>query len=168
MLKNILTAIDSFSVFIGKLFSFIILPVTVLEAVEVVLRYGFDSPTDWSWELAAMLSGAMFVAGAGWVLKDNKHVRTDLVYAKLPRKWQAIFDLFFFTFIFFSFTGVLAVKSVQQSIYSVGILEKTFSMWGPPLYPLKIIIAMSFITLLLQGLAKWIRDLYFLLKGCEI
>jgi TRAP-type mannitol/chloroaromatic compound transport system permease small subunit len=41
-------------------------------------------------------------------------------------------------------------------------------MWGPPIYPLKIIIALSFITLLLQGLAKWIRDLYFLLKGCEI
>jgi TRAP-type mannitol/chloroaromatic compound transport system permease small subunit len=146
MLKKTVTAIDRISVFIGKLFSFIILPVTLLEAVEVVLRYGFDSPTDWSWELAAMLSGAMFVTGAAWVLKDNKHVRTDLVYAKLPHKWQAIFDLF----------------------YSVGILESTFSMWSPPLYPLKIIIALSFIILLLQGLAKWIRDLYFLIKGCEI
>jgi len=168
MLKKTLAAIDWTSVFIGKTFSFIILPVTLLEAIEVVLRYAFNSPTDWSWELAAMLSGAMFVTGAAWVLKDNKHVRTDLVYAKLPRKWQAIFDLFFFTVIFFSFTGVLTYKSILQSIYSVGILEKTFSMWGPPLYPLKITIALSFFILLLQGLAKWIRDLYFLIKGCEI
>jgi TRAP-type mannitol/chloroaromatic compound transport system permease small subunit len=63
-----------------------------------------------------MLSGAMFVTGAGWVLKDDKHVRTDLIYAQLSRKWRAIFDVFFFTIIFFSFAGVLTVKSVQQSI----------------------------------------------------
>ncbi len=168
MLKKTVTAIDNISVFIGKIFSFIIIPVALLEAVEVVRRYVFDLPTDWSWELAAMLSGAMFITGAGWVLKENKHVRTDLVYAKLSRKWQAIFDLVFFTVIFFSFVGVLAVKSTLQSIYSVGILEKTFSMWSPPLYPLKIIIAVSFVVLLLQGLAKWIRDIYFLVKGYEI
>jgi len=168
MMKKMLLAIDRFSEFIGKTVSFLILPVTLLEAFEAIRRYGFNSPTDWSWELAAIMSGAMYVAGGAWVLKDNKHVRTDLFYAKLSRKWQAIFDLFFFTIIFFSFAGVLAVKSTQQAIYSVGILESTYSMWGPPLYPLKIIIALSFITLFLQGLAKWIRDLYFLIKGCEL
>jgi TRAP-type mannitol/chloroaromatic compound transport system permease small subunit len=110
----------------------------------------------------------MFVMGAGWVLKDDKHVRTDIIYAKLPRKWQAIFDLFFFTSIFFSFVGVLIVKSSQQAIHSTHILERTFSMWAPPLYPLKIIIALSFILLGLQGLAKWIRDLYYLITAREI
>ena len=168
MLKKTLTAIDRISVFIGKLFSFIIIPIVLLEAVEVVRRYVFDSPTGWAWELSAMLFGAMFIVGAGWILSENKHVRTDVLYAKLSRKWQAIFDLVFFTVIFFSFAGVLAVKSIQQSIYSVGILEKTFSMWAPPLYPLKIIIALGFVVLLLQGLAKWIRDVHFLIKGSEI
>lgn len=168
MLKKVVTTIDAISVFAGKLFSFIILPVTLLEAVEVVLRYVFDSPTDWSWELAAMLAGAMFVMGAGWDLKDDKHVRTDIIYVRLNRKWQAIFDLFFFTTIFFSFTVVLTVKSVQQALYSIRILERTFSMWAPPLYPLKIVIALSFIVLLLQGLAKWMRDLHYLIKGSEL
>jgi TRAP-type mannitol/chloroaromatic compound transport system permease small subunit len=168
MLKKILKTIDSISEISGKTFSYLILPVVILEAVEVVRRYVFDSPTDWSWELAALTAGAMFVMGAGWALRDDKHVRTDLIYGKLPRKWQAIFDLFFFTFIFFSFTSVLIVKSTQQAIYSVGIQERTFSMWAPPLYPLKIVIALSFIVLGLQGLAKWIRDLYFLVKGREI
>ena len=168
MLKKILAAIDAVSVFAGKMFSFIILPVTLLEAVEVILRYVFNSPTDWSWELAAMLAGAMFVMGAAWDLKDEKHVRTDIIYAKLNRKWQAIFDVFFFTTIFFSFTVVLAVKSTQQAIYSTRISESTFSMWAPPLYPLKIIIALSFIVLFLQGLAKWLRDVHFLIKGRDI
>ncbi len=168
MLERILRIIDGLSVFVGKLFSFLVLPVMLLEAVEVVLRYVFNSPTDWSWELATHLSGAMFIMGAAWVLKDDKHVRTDLFYARFSRKGRAILDLFFFTVIFFSFTGVLTFKSWDKAIYSTKIFERTFSMWGPPLFPLKLIIATGFTMLLLQGLAKWSRDLHYLITGREI
>ena len=168
MLKKALGIIDGISEFSGKAFSYLILPVTLLEAVEVVRRYLFDSPTDWAWELAALIAGAMFIMGAGWVLKDDKHVRTDLIYGRLPRRWQAGFDLFFFTTIFFSFVGVMTWKGTKQALYSVGILERTFSMWAPPLYPLKITIALAFIILALQGIAKWIRDLHVLIKGNEL
>jgi TRAP-type mannitol/chloroaromatic compound transport system permease small subunit len=41
-------------------------------------------------------------------------------------------------------------------------------MWGPPLYPLKTVIAISFILLGLQGIAKFIRDITFLIKGEEL
>lgn len=160
--------IDTLSVFMGKLFSYLILPIMLLEAVEVVLRYVFNSPTDWSWELATHLSGAMFIMGAGWVLKDDKHVRTDIIYAKLSKKGQALIDLFFFTLIFFSFCGVLTFKSWTKAIYSANIFERTFSMWGPPLFPLKLIIATGFTILLLQGFAKWSRDLHFIITGREI
>lgn len=168
MLRKTLRCIDEISEFAGKAFSFLILPVILLEAVEVVRRYVFGSPTDWAWELAALVAGGMFVMGAAWVLKDDRHVRTDLIYGKLPRRWQAAFDVFFFTTIFFSFVGVMVWKATNQAIYSVQINERTFSMWGPPLYPLKVIIALAFILLALQGVAKWIRDLHFLIKGSEL
>ena len=168
MFKKIFSAVDSLSVFMGKLFSYLILPVMLLEAVEVVLRYVFDSPTDWSWELAAHLSGAMFIMGAAWVLLDDKHVRTDLIYAKLSRRGRAFLDVFFFATMFFMFAGVLTYKSWTKAIYSTKIFERTFSMWGPPLFPLKIIIATGFTILLLQGIVKWSRDLYFLITGREI
>lgn len=168
MLRKILGFIDGISEFAGKAFSFLVLPVILLEAVEVVRRYVFGSPTDWAWELAALVAGAMFVMGAAWVLKEDRHVRTDLIYGKLSRRWQAAFDLFFFTTIFFSFIGVMVWKATGQAIYSVTINERTFSMWGPPLYPLKICIALAFILLGLQGLAKWIRDLHYLIKGSEL
>jgi TRAP-type mannitol/chloroaromatic compound transport system permease small subunit len=168
MLRKILQIIDEISEFLGKAFSFLILPVILLEAVEVVRRYVFDSPTDWAWELAAIAAGGMFIMGAAWVLKEDKHVRTDLIYGKLSKKWQAAFDLFFFTLVFFSFVLVMIWKAGNQAIYSVRIAERTFSMWGPPLYPLKVTIALAFIILGLQGLAKWIRDFHFLIKGTEL
>lgn len=168
MLKIFVKIVDGISEISGKAFSFIVLPLVVLEAVEVVRRYVFHSPTDWAWELAALLAGAMFIMGAGWVLKEDRHVRTDLIYGRLSRKWKAIFDLFFFGVIFSSFLGVMVWKGFQQAIYSVGIRETTFSMWGPPLYPLKVIIAVACLILALQGLVKMIRDAYFLVKGSEL
>jgi TRAP-type mannitol/chloroaromatic compound transport system permease small subunit len=168
MLKKILTAIDTVSEVMGKAFSFLILPVVLLEAFEVVLRYGFDSPTDWSWELAALVSGGMFIMGGAWVLKENRHVRTDVFYAKFSPRGQALIDLIFFALVFFPFVGVMVWKGIDKAIYSVSILEETYSMWAPPLYPLKITIALAFILLCLQGLAKWIRDLHFVIKGHDL
>lgn len=167
-LAKLLRGIDSLSENAGKLFSLIVLPIIALEAGESLLRYVIQKPTDWSWELAAMLFGAFFMMGGAWVLKENNHVRTDVFYNQLSRKWRAYFDLFFFTTIFFAFTFVMVWKMGANAIYSVGIRETTFSMWAPPLYPLKVIFAVAYILLLLQGLAKWLRDLVYVFKGVEL
>jgi TRAP-type mannitol/chloroaromatic compound transport system permease small subunit len=167
-IDKLLKGIDALSVWSGKIFSMLVLPIIVLETGESLLRYVFQKPTDWSWELAAMLFGAFFMMGGAWVLKENNHVRTDVFYNNLSKKWKAWFDLFFFTTIFFVFAGVMVWKMGANAIYSVGILETTFSMWAPPLYPLKVIFAFAYILLLLQGIAKWLRDLVYVTKGVEL
>ena len=167
-IQKLLIGIDSLSENVGKLFSLIVIPIIVLEAGESLLRYIFQSPTDWTWELAAMLFGALFMMGGAWVLKENNHVRTDVFYNKLSRKWKAYFDIFFFTTIFLTFAIVMVWKMGGNAIYSVSIRETTFSMWAPPLYPLKVIFAVAYILLLLQGVAKILRELVYLVKGVEI
>ncbi len=165
---KLLRGIDKLSENAGKLFSLLVIPIIVLEAGESLLRYVFQKPTDWSWELASMLFGAFFMMGGAWVLKEQNHVRTDVFYSKLSRKWRAYFDLFFFTTIFFVFITVMVWKMSANALYSIGIQESTFSMWAPPLYPLKVIFAVAYILLFLQGLAKWVRDLVYVVKGVEI
>lgn len=165
---KLLRGVDGLSEKSGKLFSLLVIPIIILEAGESLLRYVFQIPTDWSWELAAMLFGAFFMMGGAWVLKEQNHVRTDVFYNKLSRKWRAYFDLFFFTVIFFVFAGVMVWKMSANAIYSIGIQESTFSMWAPPLYPLKIVFAVAYILLFLQGLAKWVRDLVYVVKGVEL
>jgi len=168
-MKKILKTIDSISEWTGKIFSFLILPIVILQTVEVIRGSRiFNAPTEWTWEIVAILSGIMFIMGGAWVLKNDGHVRTDVIFSHLSKRWKAAFDLFFFTIIFFAFVGVMIYTGVDKAIYSVGIRERTFSNWAPPLYPLKITIALAFIMIGLQGLAKWIRDAYFLIRGEDL
>lgn len=167
-IAKLLRGIDSLSIYAGKAFSYIILVIVVLETVEVFMRYVLNNPTDWIGELCVILAGAVFIIGGAWVHQENKHVRTDVIYGRLSRKSQAILDIIFFFTIFLSFVGVLVWKTVENAAYSWSIQETTFTMWAPPLYPLKIIIAIAFILLALQGLARLIRDITFLVKGEEL
>jgi len=167
-LRTVLSFIDQLGERIAKLFSYTVLIVIVLETVEVIRRYILHKPTHWSWEAAAIVAGFGYLIGGAWVLRDRKHVRTDIFYSRLSRKAQAIVDIVMFVGIFFVYVMILSWKSTTAAIHSVAINERTFSMWGPPLYPVKIVIALSFVLLALQGIAKLIRDLFFVIKGEEL
>lgn len=140
----------------------------VFQTWEVFLRYGLKTPTTWIWELVTLLYGAHFIAGGAWVLKEEGHVRTDVIYARLSPRAKAILNVICFACLFFVFMGVMIWKGVLHTIYSIGINEKTYTLWAPPFWPLKIIITLSFILLALQGLVKWLRDIIFLIKGEEV
>ncbi len=50
---------------------------------------------------------------------------------------------------------------------SVLIKETAGSAWDPPVYPIKVALAVGVFLLLLQGTAKLIRDLHLAIKGRE-
>lgn len=167
-LSKILKIIDKTSENTAKAFSYLILLIVFFESLEVVRRYILNNPTDWSWELCTLISGSIVAVGSAWVLKDNGHVRTDIIYGSLSRRGKAIVDCVLFVIIFCSFAGVLTTKIITNMIYSWKIHETTATMWGPPLYPLKTAFALGFILISLQGIAKFIRDIYYLVKGEEL
>jgi len=167
-LARALKFIDACSENIGKAFSYLILLIVFFETVEVIRRYFLNNPTDWSWELCTLISGSIVAVGSAWVLKENGHVRTDIIYGSLSRRGQAIVDCILFIVVFMSFAGVLTWKIINNTLYSWKIHETTATMWGPPLYPLKTAFALGFILITLQGIARFIRDIYFLIKGEEL
>ena len=55
--------IDAISNWIGKIFSYLVLPLTALIVFEVITRRFFDAPTIWTFELSNFLFGVPFHAG---------------------------------------------------------------------------------------------------------
>lgn len=168
ILKKGLHAIDYTSELFGKIFSYLIPLMVLLQFAEVILRYIFHSPTTWSWEVCAYMFGANFLAGGAWTLKEGKHVRTDMFYNRLNRRQKAICDLLFFGTVFTVFAIVLTYTTTKHAIYSISILEESYTMFCAPIYPLKTIVALSFIMITLQGVAKMVRDFIFVIRGVEV
>jgi len=82
----------------------------------------------------------------------------DILYNRLSLRGQAIIDLVTSIF-FFIFVGLIVWTGWEAGWRSLQIGEASDSSWGPPIYPIKLIIPVGGFLLLIQGVAKFITDL---------
>jgi TRAP-type mannitol/chloroaromatic compound transport system permease small subunit len=160
--------VDSISIWTGKIASFLIIPITLLEGREVIARYAFDSPTIWSWELCTMLYAALFLLGGAWVLQENKHICTDILYVRLSPKVKTYLDIVTYLCFFFVFAAVMLWQGSVMALDSIKIQETSYTLWAVPIYPSKTMMVFAFALLTLQGIAKIIRDVIFVSTGRKI
>ena len=160
-MERILRYIDMLSESSGKLFAWIILILTGSLVYEVTLRYMFNAPTIWAWDLSYMLYGTHFMMGAAYTLKLDGNVRIDLFYRLLSDRKQAVLDACLYPLFFFPPIIALFVVSIEHASYSYQIRELTsMTVWRVPVYPFKAILPLASGLLLLQGLAEFIRLLF--------
>lgn len=104
---------DRVSVFIGHACATLIFACIAVSALEVVLRYGFDSPTSWSTELAMTLCASAWVLSVGYVTERSRHISiTMLELIVSPRVWH-IFRL------------------MQMLVAAGAIFVLTLALWDP-------------------------------------
>jgi len=135
---------------------------------EVAVRYGFDSPTIWGTQLAQMIFGTYVVLGGAYALRYRVHVNMDAIYARLSPRKKATIDVvtsmaFFFAIGFLLWQGgILAWEAVMKWETSV------VTPWRQPIWPVKLMIPIGALLILLQGLAKFIRDFHLAITGREL
>lgn len=167
MMKKLLAIIDGLSSGIGKAGSWLILIVIAFVIYEILMRYVFHLPTLWVSESMVFGCGLSYVLGAAWALQDNRHVKIDLLYGRLTPRQRAVIDSITYVF-FVLYLGVFGWATSRYAMQSLRVRETSGSAWDPPVYPIKLALLLGVALLLLQGTAKFIRDLYFALKGREL
>jgi TRAP-type mannitol/chloroaromatic compound transport system permease small subunit len=150
--------IDVINEWVGRMVSFLIIPMTVITVIEVILRYVFSRPTLWAWDINMMILGAFTVMTGGYVLLKEGHVAMDVFVANLSLRVRAVIALVTSVLFFFSI-GLLVWQGGIAAWESFVMREQVNSVWSPPLYPLKMLWPIGVFLLLLQGVAKFIRDL---------
>lgn len=166
-IKVCLRIVNSVSEWTGKFVSFLVIVIIGVTIWEVVLRYVFNAPTIWAFDAAYLIFGAYGVLGGAYTLYLRGHVNVDIFYGRLSLRTRAIVDLVTSIF-FFLFCGLLLWKGGEMAWDSLKIMERGSSAWSPPVYPIKMTIPIAAFLLLLQGLAKFIRDLLIAATGREI
>ena len=177
-LRTFIMAVEKTNLFIAKLMAYIAIICVVVISFEVIMRYVFGMPTNWGHELMYSLFGMYYVMVVGVVHFWRAHVRVDVLYASLSRRTQAIMDLFngvlFYLFVLvylyttWKFYWSSQMMSYGNTFLGIKILgEASFTDWGPPLYPVKIMMPLGGILLLLQGICWTIRDAHMAFTGRE-
>lgn len=73
--------------------AFVFLPLIVgVIAIDVVGRYFFSHPFQWSQEIASLALLLLFVAAIPFTTASNGHVRTESLYEKYPPRIKALTD----------------------------------------------------------------------------
>ena len=69
-------------------------------------------------------------------------------------------------FLFFPIVIALLTVSINWAISAWRINEKMIStFWYPPAAPYRTVFTLGILILLLQGVANFIRDIYFIIRG---
>lgn len=172
MLKSwlilIATQISALNRFIGKSVSWCSLFLVVLVFVIAVLRYAFKIGSIPMQELVIYLHALIFMAGASYTLADDKHVRVDVIYTKLPKVSKAWINLFGTVLFLFPVTAFILFTSIDYVILSWRINESSPEAGGLPyLFLLKSLILIMPGLLILQGLANVMNSIVSIMEGKE-
>lgn len=164
-MQSLLLRVDRLSTWLGQLFAWLIVVLTLLITAEVFSRYALDAPHDWALDAQIMCYGTLFMMAGAYTLAKNGHVRGDVLYGFLRPRTQASLDLALY-FLFF-LPGIVALTWAGWTFAgeSLAIRESTFSATPLPLYPFKFAIPVAGAMLLLQGLVEIVRCLLCLRDG---
>ena len=166
-MRTLLSTIDRISDWSGKIFSFLWLVVIIVIVTEVIRRYGFNSPTTYGHELTTYLCAFVYIIGGAYTLYLRGHVTVDIFYNRFSPRGKAILDIVTFP-AFLVFIVILFWSGFDRAWGATMIHETSGSPWNPPVYPVLLSIPLGAFLVLLQGLAKFVRDLSMVIRGKEL
>ena len=157
-LDEFLLTIDTVNLWIGRFIAFVIPLIMLFASYEVIMRYVFNAPTIWVWDINKMLFAFITFMGAGYTLMKGGHIAVDVFYAKWSDRTKAVVDIVTFP-LFIIFIGILLYTLGEFALVSIQEREVVSSAWAPPFYPLKIAMFVGTFLLFMQGFGKFLRDL---------
>lgn len=126
--------------------------------IIVTLRYAFSQGAIALQEAVLYLHGAAFMLGIPYALKEDAHVRVDLIYSRLDERRRALVNLAGHVCFLVPVAGAVVFYSYPYVARSWRILEGSSEVGGiPGIFLLKTLIPLMGVLLLLQGIAEIIR-----------
>ena len=166
MIQSTILAIDQLSKTVGHAFSWCALMLTLGTCYEVIVRYLFNDPTSWAFDLSYLMYGGVFFMSGAYTLSRGGHVRADMYYRRWPARTQAMVELTLYVLFFFPGILALVIAGWGYGTESMRIHEVSVnSPAGIPIWPLKMLIPIGGTLMTLQGLAEVLRCVLCLREG---
>jgi TRAP-type mannitol/chloroaromatic compound transport system permease small subunit len=146
--------IDMMNETIGQLNSLLVLPLVGVVFYEVIMRYAFNAPTVWGFEVTAFLYGVHYMLGLALTEGRGGHVKVDVLTMRFSAKTQAAINIFTYIVIFLPVWTIMAYAAVKYGMTSTLAGETNPTSFAPAIWPYKLLMALGFTMLLLQGVSS--------------
>ncbi len=168
-MKRILRIIDGICEGVGSAARWFVVALICVGIFEVTMRYVFDSPTVFAYETCSMLGGATYALGWAYAHLHKSHVRVDIFFTRLSARGQAAADCILALIFFFPLMTFMSERALFWAwrAWDRGLVMME-SYWYAPQWPFRFILAFGICLLLLQGIAKFVRDAHFAVKGTAL
>ncbi|RLB13934.1 MAG: hypothetical protein DRG82_14745, partial [Deltaproteobacteria bacterium] len=111
-LKTFLKSIDNISEWTGRIFIWLVVPLTAVVVFEVISRRIFDMPHIWAPEVTDFLYGPHFMLVAAYTLLYKGHVAIDIIYNRFSPRVRGILDIITYLVFFFPFCSIVFYQGV--------------------------------------------------------
>jgi len=146
--------INSINEWIGRKVAWLTTVLVVLVCIDVAVRYIFSDTAAWIMELEWHLFSLIFLLGAAYSLKHDRHVRVDLFYTKFSKENKTLTNLVGTLVFLIPWCLFILYYSFQYGLESLHLREGSPDPGGlPARYLIKFAVPAGIFLLLLQGLA---------------
>jgi TRAP-type mannitol/chloroaromatic compound transport system permease small subunit len=151
--------IDGINEFIVRGIAWAIFLAVVVSAGNAVMRKAFSMSSNAWLELQWYLFGAAFLLAAAYTLKQNEHIRIDIVYGAFSRRTQHWIDLFGHVFFLMPFVLLMVYYFIPYVSLSYRVGEMSTNAGGLILWPAKALLLVGFVQLFFQGISEIIKKI---------
>lgn len=163
-LLSISRSIDWLNGKLGLAVGWLILLTTLVSAYNAIVRKTLNISSNGLLEIQWYLFGAVFLVGAAYTLRENAHVRIDILAQRFPLKMQVWVDILGYIFFMLPLIAFITVHSWDFAYKSFEINEYSSDPGGLIRWPAKFFIVLGFVLLGLQVLSELIKKVA-MLKG---
>jgi TRAP-type mannitol/chloroaromatic compound transport system permease small subunit len=154
--------VDSATERLGRTIYWLVLAAVLISAANAVVRKAFNYSSNSFLEIQWYLFSAMFLFLAGYTLKNNEHVRIDIITGRLSAKARAWIDILGTVFFLMPMAILIMVLSWPVFVDAYVRNEVSTNAGGLTIWPARLMVPIGFFLLIMQGLSELIKRVAFL------
>ena len=161
-LLSVSRAIDAVTERIGHTVYWLILVTVLISAANATVRKLFNYSSNSFLEIQWYLFSAIFLFLAGYTLKNNEHVRIDIITGRMSARTRAWIDIFGTLFFLLPMAYLIMRLSWPIFVDTWQRNEVSTNAGGLIIWPARLLVPIGFFLLIVQAFSELIKRFAFL------
>ena len=151
---------DKFADILGMITSLAMVLMILNVFYDVVSRYAFNTNSIGLQEMEWHLFSVIILLGVAYTLKEDGHVRVDIIYDKLSFRKKAMINMIGVVFAILPISILVGLSSIGNATEAYMSMEQSGNPGGLPYrWIVKSLIPLSFLMLIITSIGFFIKNL---------